>query len=189
MMVELIKYQTEMLEQILSRLGNQTINVQMPTPIQTEDSGNRLTADVQVLNTVRATIEDVVPVSQDGNWTVSISNTVPVSQEGEWTVSIQPDTHLYASVSANTSGDTTIVAAVSGKRILVVAYGLVASGELLVKFKSNTTDITGQMKLVEGGGIAHAYEWGLFRTGVGEALRLNLNANVQVGGYVVYREV
>jgi hypothetical protein len=173
-MNEILKYQTELLEQILSRLGNQTIPQQspVPTPIQTQESGNRL-ANVQVLNTVRATIENVVPVSQDGNWIVSI----------------QPDTHLYAPINASTSGDTTIVPAVSGKRILVVAYALVASSQVAVKFRSNNTDITGLMKLVEGGGIAHAYEWGLFRTGVGEALRINLSANVQVGGYVVYREV
>jgi len=170
-MNEILKYQTELLEQILSRLGNQTIPQQSPVPTPTINTSTR--NEVMVLNTVRATIENVVPVSQDGNWTVSI----------------QPDTHLYAPINASTSGDTTIVPAVSGKRILVVAYALVASSQVGVKFRSNNTDITGLMKLVEGGGIAHAYEWGLFRTGVGEALRINLNANVQVGGYVVYREV
>jgi len=45
------------------------------------------------------------------------------------------------------------------------------------------------MRLVEAGGIAHAYDQGLFQTAVGESLNINLSANATVGGYIVYREV
>lgn len=169
-MQEILKYQTELLEQILSRIGTQPITVQPPAITIPQQP---VRGDVQVLNTVRATITHTVPVSQDGNWVVAI----------------QPPEHKYAIINANTSGYTTVVSAVSEKRIVVVAFGLVANGEVVVKFATNSTDITGSMKLVEGGGIAHAYEWGLFRTNIGEALRIHLSSNTQVGGYLVYKEV
>jgi hypothetical protein len=95
----------------------------------------------------------------------------------------------YASISATTSGDTQIVAGVSGKRIRVIAYAVVASGTVNIKFRSGTTDITGSMRVVEGGGIAHAYDGGLFQTAIGQPLNINLSTNATVGGYVVYREV
>jgi hypothetical protein len=40
-----------------------------------------------------------------------------------------------------------------------------------------------------GGGIAHAYDGGLFQTAVGQSLNIYLSDNATVGGYVVYREV
>jgi len=147
---------------------------------------------------IQVTIENTpLPVSQSGTWNVGISNTpVPVSQSGTWSVGIsnQPitvahSTVLYATINATTSGDTQIVGAVSGKRIRVIAYAVVASATVSIKFRSGTTDITGSMRVVEGGGIAHAYDGGLFQTAVGQALNINLSANATVGGYVVYREI
>jgi hypothetical protein len=147
-----------------------------------------------------------VQVSQSGTWNVGISNTpVPVSQSGTWSVGVsgQPisvtvtntplivahSTVLYVPISATNSGPTQVVGAVSGKRIRVIAFAVVASATVTIKFQSGTTDITGSMRLVEGGGIAHAYDGGLFQTGVNQPLNINLSTNATVGGYVVYREV
>jgi hypothetical protein len=66
---------------------------------------------------------------------------------------------------------------------------VIANATVSIKFRSDTTDITGSMRVVEGGGIAHAYDGGLFQTADGEALNINLSTNATVGGYVVYREI
>jgi hypothetical protein len=95
----------------------------------------------------------------------------------------------FGVINATTSGDTQVVAGVTDKRIRVIAFCIVASGAVNVKFRSGTTDITGPMSLVSGGGVAHAYDGGLFETAVGQPLNINLSAAQQVGGYVVYREV
>jgi hypothetical protein len=163
------------------------------------DTGSYVAGEVEITNTP-------LPVSQSGTWNVGISNTpVPVSQSGTWNVGInnQPisvtvtnsplivahSTVLYASINATNSGNTQVVGAVSGKRIRVIAFAVIASATVTIKFQSGTSDITGSMRLVEGGGIAHAYDGGLFQTAVGQALNINLSTNATVGGYVVYREV
>ena len=191
--------------------------IQIEQPIRVvSDTGSYVSGEVEITNTPLPVSQSgtwsvgitpqPVQVSQSGSWSVGISNTpVPVSQSGSWTVGIsnQPvsitvantplpvayGTVQYATISATTSGDTQIVPAVSGKRIRVIAYAVIASATVSIKFRSGTTDITGSMRVVEGGGIAHAYDSGLFQTAVDQALNINLSANATVGGYVVYREV
>jgi len=200
-LLQLILERIEQIQQYLfSRRNNAQANganVVIPDRIRVQeplrvisDSGSYVSGDVNITNTP-------LPVSQSGSWNVGITNSsLPVSQSGSWTVSIagQPiqtryANVLYAPINATASGDTQIVAGVSGKRIRVIAYAIVSSATVNVKFRSNTTDITGAMRIVEGGGIAHAYDGGLFQTAVGESLNINLSANATVGGYIVYREV
>ena len=119
-------------------------------------------------------------LSQSGTWSVTVTNSP---------LTVGYSTVQYAPINATTSGDTQIVAGVSGKRIRVIAYAVIANATVSIKFRSGTTDITGSMRIVEGGGIAHAYDGGLFQTAVGQPLNINLSANATVGGYVVYREV
>lgn len=138
------------------------------------------------------------PTTISGSVSINNQPTVHAEQSGSWTVGIsgqpvevsfsQPD-YKYAVVNATSAGNTQVVAAVTGKKIRVVAYAVVSNDDVVVKFRSGTTDITGGMRLVQGGGIAHAFEGGLFQTTVGAALNINLSANAQVGGYVVYLEV
>ena len=193
------------------------ISAQVQEPLRViSDTGSFVSGEVEIANTPLPVSQSgtwsvgitpqPVQVSQSGSWNVGISNTpVPVSQSGSWTVGIsnQPvsvtvtntplpvayGTVQYATISATTSGDTQIVPAVSGKRIRVIAYAVIANATVSIKFRSGTTDITGSMRVVEGGGIAHAYDGGLFQTAVGQALNINLSNNATVGGYVVYREV
>ena len=202
-LLQLILERLEQIQQYLfSRRGSENtqpvqlrfpnrITAQVQEPLRViSDTGSFVAGEVEITNTP-------LPVSQSGSWNVGISNTpVPVSQSGSWSITVANSplivahsTVLYAPINATNSGNTQVVGAVSGKRIRVIAFAVVANATVNIKFQSGTTDITGSMRVVEGGGIAHAYDGGLFQTAVGQALNINLSANATVGGYVVYREI
>ena len=202
-LLQLILERLEQIQQYLfSRRGSENtqpvqlrfpnrITAQVQEPLRViSDTGSFVSGEVEITNTP-------LPVSQSGSWNVSISNTpVPVSQSGSWSITVANSplivahsTVLYAPINATNSGNTQVVGAVSGKRIRVIAFAVVANATVNIKFQSGTSDITGSMRVVEGGGIAHAYDGGLFQTAVGQALNINLSANATVGGYVVYREI
>jgi len=166
------------------------IRIQEPLRV-ISDTGSYVAGEVEITNTPLPVSVSNTPlqVSQSGTWNVGISNQ-PISV----TVTNSPltvgySTVQYATINATTSGNTQVVGAVSGKRIRVIAYAVIASATVNIRFRSGSTDITGAMRLVEGGGIAHAYDGGLFETAVNQPLNINLSTNATVGGYVVYREV
>lgn len=98
----------------------------------------------------------------------------------------------YVSVSTASSGNTTLVQAISDRRIRVVGGCLVAANSVTVQFKSGSDNLTGAMSMISGtplsiplGGnmidpIAH------FSTAHGQALILTLGGAVQVSGWLVY---
>ena len=150
------------------------ISAQVQEPLRViSDTGSFVAGEVEITNTP-------LPVSQSGSWSITVANSPLI---------VAHSTVLYAPINATNSGNTQVVGAVSGKRIRVIAYAVIANATVSIKFQSGTTDITGSMRVVEGGGIAHAYDGGLFQTAVGQALNINLSTNATVGGYVVYREV
>ena len=101
-----------------------------------------------------------------------------------------------ATIQTNSSGNTQLVAAVPGHTIRVVAFVVTASGNENVKFRSNSTDLTGFLYLATHGvcsspsptqtpaGVVYQ-----FQTAAGEALNINLAGTSDVGGYVVYQVV
>jgi hypothetical protein len=90
-------------------------------------------------------------------------------------------------ITASASGNTQVVAAQSGKKILVIAYTLLSNGTVNVKFQSATTDISGLKYLIANTGLVCGdLEKGWFETAAGEALNINLSGNVAVGGELVY---
>lgn len=102
----------------------------------------------------------------------------------------------FAKIDASASGDNSIVAAVTGRRIRVVGYTIIASGAVTAKWRSASTDISGGMALAANGGAAPAVSvispgglFGVLQTEPGEALNLNLGAAVSVGGHLTYIEV
>ena len=99
-----------------------------------------------------------------------------------------PGTVMFASVSTASSGDTSIVAAQgSGNKIRVLAYVLVASAAVSVKWRSASTDKTGAMALAANGGVSSGYSpVGHFETAANEALNLNLSGAQQVSGHIAY---
>jgi len=218
-LLQLILERLEQIQQYLfSRRGGSTtqpaqitlpdrVRIQEPLRV-VSDTGSYVSGEVEITNTPLEVdvMNAPLPVSQSGSWSVGISNQpVQVSQSGAWSVGIsnQPisvtvtnssltvryGSVLFAPINATSSGDTQVVAAVSGRRIVVVAYAVIANATVSIRFRSGTTDITGSMRVVEGGGIAHSYDAGLFQTVAGQALNINLSANAIVGGYVVYRTV
>jgi len=102
---------------------------------------------------------------------------------------VGPPIHTAVSVAA--SGDNTVVAAVSGKQILVTAYTLLAAGAVDIQWWSAAagTALSGLMSLDQFGGMAPAFGDALFETAAGEALILNLSAAIQVSGHITYHEV
>ena len=201
-LLQLILERLEQIQQYLfSRRGGSTtqpaqitlpdrIRVQEPLRV-ISDTGSYVAGEVEITNTpLPVSVNNTsVPVSQSGTWTVGISNQPVSVTVTNSSLTVRYGSVSFATINATTSGDTQVVAAVSNRRIVVVAFGVIASATVNIRFRSGTTDITGSMRVVEGGGIAHAYDGGLFQTAVGQALNINLSTNATVGGYVVYREV
>ena len=96
----------------------------------------------------------------------------------------------YAAVDVSSSGDNTIVAAVSGKYIRVITWFLNANGTVNARWKSGAgTNLTGLFYLLANvGGVGPEASRGHFQTASNTALVLNLSAGVAVGGYVAYVE-
>lgn len=94
----------------------------------------------------------------------------------------------HAAVNVSSSGNTTIVAAVAGKSIMVMQYDLVAAGDVAVTFQSSGgTVVNGPRAFAANGGISSPYApHGHFKTAKGEGLVLNLGGAVQVGGSILY---
>jgi hypothetical protein len=184
----------EEIAQLIARLDKRTPSAEkqnVSSNPETSFTSVSLPSQINITNVpLPVNIENQpISVEQSGSWSVDISDQ-PISV----TVTNSPltvgySTVQYRTISATNSGSTQVVPAVSGKRIRVIAYAVVATSAVTIKFQSGSSDITGSMRLVEGGGIAHAYDGGLFETGEGQALNINLSTNATVGGYVVYREV
>jgi len=98
-------------------------------------------------------------------------------------------TPLFASINVSSSGDNTIVAAVSGKVTRVLSYSLVCDAANAVKWTSGAagTALTGAMSFSANGGISTPFSpVGHFQTGTNTALVLNLGSAVGVRGHLTY---
>jgi hypothetical protein len=101
----------------------------------------------------------------------------------------------FAVINATASGDNTIVPAVPNKYIRVLAYTALTDANVTIKWKSNSTDISGPMPILASGGLAPSIgqlgtagygTFGLCETEAGQALILNLSAAANVGGMITY---
>lgn len=96
----------------------------------------------------------------------------------------------YAVVNTASSGANTIVAAVTGKRIKVVSYVLIAVTAVTVEWRSGTSanSIMGAASLGATGGVAALGDptTPLFECASGALLGLQLGGAVQVSGHVCY---
>lgn len=101
-------------------------------------------------------------------------------------------TPKYAAIAASSSGNNTIVAAVTSNKIRVLAVQLISNGTVNVKWQSGAsgTDLTGLAYLVANAGYVLPFNpVGWFESASGVLLNLNLSAAVAVGGSVTYIEV
>jgi hypothetical protein len=106
-----------------------------------------------------------------------------------------PDTAVKrAAVSTAALGDNTLVAAVTGKRIKVLALVLCAAAAVDVRLESGAggTALTGVMSLAAGDLrlvwplAVPGYHW--VETAAGALLNMELGGAVQVSGCIVYYE-
>jgi hypothetical protein len=101
----------------------------------------------------------------------------------------------YAAISGATSGNNTLVAAVTGKKIRVLAYTLISDSNVDVRFEDGAggTALTGQMEVgtsSDSGGLVVPYcPVGHFETSAGTLLNLELSGAVQTSGHLTYEEV
>lgn len=101
-------------------------------------------------------------------------------------------TPAFAAIDAASSGDNTVIAAVTGKKLRVVSCLLMAAGTVNVRFESGAggTALTGQMNLVANTGFSLPFNpVGWFETGEGALLNLELSAAISVDGCLTYVEI
>lgn len=98
---------------------------------------------------------------------------------------------LHAVIDHAASGDNTIVAAVAGKKIRVIAYTIVAAGAVTVRFEDGAsgTALTGQMSLAANGGVVNSYNPGgcFADCSVNTLLNLELGGAVSADGHLTYQ--
>ncbi len=101
-------------------------------------------------------------------------------------------TPKFSAINATTNGDNTIVAAVSGKKVRVLSYSLVADAAVGCAFDdgSGGTELSGQMAFAANGGISVPFSpVGHFETTANTVLNLETDAVANVRGHVCYVEV
>lgn len=87
---------------------------------------------------------------------------------------------LYDFLEATTGADREVVAAVADKKIRVLSYSLSGNAGTVstAVWKSAAAAIDSTKYLAQNGFIGEADENGLFETAAGEALNINVSANV-----------
>ncbi len=95
---------------------------------------------------------------------------------------------MYLKIDDATSGQSELVAAVSGKSIRVLGYVLTGASACSAKFQSASTDLTGPLFLGAPVVVPNDNS-GWIETVAGEALNLFTSANVQVSGHINYQLV
>ncbi len=132
----------------------------------------------------------------DGSATdVSTASPMPVTsfdESNQVTVAGAPLTVKFATIAASSSGNNTVVTAVTSKKIRVLSAVFVANGAVNAKFQTGAggTDLTGLFYMAANTGASLPYNpKGWFETGSGALLNLSLSGAVAVGGCLSYVEV
>jgi hypothetical protein len=98
----------------------------------------------------------------------------------------------YAAISGATSGNNTLVAAVTGKKIRVLSYVINSVSAVTVRFEDGAggTALSGVMSLPSTNTIvANHNPLGWFETTAATLLNMELGAALQVSGHLSYIEV
>jgi len=100
-----------------------------------------------------------------------------------------PTGQIFEVIDAASSGDNTLVAAISGQKIRVLSYTLLCDAATLVRFESGAsgTALTGRMSFGAMGGVSVPFSpVGHFETAVGDLLNLELDIASPVTGHITY---
>jgi hypothetical protein len=101
-------------------------------------------------------------------------------------------TILFASISAASSGNNTIISAVTSKKITVLGYVLVADGAVTAQWQDGAsgTALSGAMSFAANGGVsAHLGGIPMMQGSTATLLNLNLGGAVGVRGHIAYYTV
>jgi len=92
----------------------------------------------------------------------------------------------YAQIPQTVAGTTSLVAAVAGKKIVVLNYAVTLSAAGTLKFQSAANDITGAMDFAaQGGAVCPTTEAGWMETNPGEALGI-VSTGGAARGHIAY---
>lgn len=141
-----------------------------------------------------------VHVDSSGDVQVDIASALPAGSNLVGRVSASAETStvyngttavtpVFAAISGSTSGDNTLVAADSTKKIRVFALSIVAASAVNVRFESAAggTALTGVMSFAANGGYVLPFNpAGWFETAANQLLNMELGGNVQVSGHLTY---
>lgn len=101
-------------------------------------------------------------------------------------------TPKFAIIDVATSGDNTLLAAVTAKKIRILSLYMVASAAVTARFESGAagTALSGQMQLAANGGFVLPFNpVGWFETASGVLFNLELSGAISVDGGFTYIEV
>lgn len=152
---------------------------------------------------VQVDVVGALPAGDNNIGNVDLASAIPAGTNLIGKVSASPETSTiydgttaltpkFAIIDAATSGDNTLLSAVVGKKIRVLALFLVAAGTVNVRFESGAggTALTGQMNLIANTGFVLPFNpAGWFETASNTLLNLELSGAVSVDGSLVYVEV
>lgn len=105
--------------------------------------------------------------------------------------STDPNDIKFARVNADADSDNTIVPAVSGRKLRVLGYQLIASAAGIATVKS-AANVLAELQVPAGlDPIAYAggHDAPAFETGANEALIINTQVGQDVNGHLTYVEV
>lgn len=156
--------------------------------VSIDDGGGSLTVDgsVSISGTPNVAVTSQPALAKTTD-TVSAALATDALMSG--TTALTPK---FAIISGSTSGDNTVIAAVTSKKIRVLSALLVSAGTTTVRFESGAggTALTGVMSLVANTGFSLPFNpLGWFETASDTLLNMELNAAVQVSGCISYVEV
>ena len=171
--------------------GRQNVNVATALPAGTNNIGDVDVLTLPALPAGTNNIGDVDVITQPARAATTDTITVKLATDAiqNGTTALTPK---YAVIDAALSGDNTLVAAVTSKKIRVLALFVVAAGAVNVRLESGAagTALTGQMNLTTNSGFVLPFNpVGLFETAVTTLLNLELSAAISVDGSLTYVEV
>lgn len=101
-------------------------------------------------------------------------------------------TPKFASISGNTSGDNTLVSAVSGKKIRVLSITVISAGDVDFRIEDGAggSALSGVMTLTANSGFSASFSpVGHFETSSNTLLNMELSDAIQVSGFLTYIEI
>lgn len=154
---------------------------------------------------IRGLIKLLAAVIDVPNGVLSVEDNTYQRTEDSVSVALQTDaimsgltalTPKFAPIAAATSGDNTLVAAVTAKKLRVHAVSITAAAAVSLYFQSGAAgDViyggsTNTIDLAANGSLVLPFSpVGWFETDAGELLNLNLSGAIKVAGGLTYTEV